>query len=131
MAEKREFLLGMCIGSAIGAAVALLYAPQAGEDTRDLIRQKTTDAKEKVTEVAGTVKQTVAEKADTVKSSATELMDKGRGFVESKKALVTAAVDAGKQAFTQKKSELEADVNEDLEATLGSSSSSNAGGSPA
>jgi len=39
MNEKRDFVVGVLVGSAIGAAVALLYAPQPGDVTRDQIKK--------------------------------------------------------------------------------------------
>jgi len=171
MAEKREFLLGMLMGSAIGAAVALLYAPQAGDDTRDLLRQKAGEAKEKAADLAGGVKTTVVESAeaakarvadvadtvktrvtdaagtvrervgdvtdsvkgkvggvaDTVATSTREMIDRGRNVVETKKAQVTAAVEAGKQAYDQKRTELEADVQQDLDNGVATSSPAGSG----
>ena len=35
------FFAGLLLGGALGAALALLYAPQRGEETQDLLRQKT------------------------------------------------------------------------------------------
>jgi gas vesicle protein len=139
MSEKRDFVVGMLVGSAIGAAVALLYAPQPGDATRDMIKQKAgeakdragelaTTAKEKAGTVAGTISSTVTDKAgtvrdsamgmvDQVKSTAQDLVDKGRSLVETKKGQVAAAVDAGKQAYQEKRTELESDVLEDTEGT--------------
>ena len=37
MADSRDFLIGVLVGSAIGAAAALLYAPQSGTETRQLL----------------------------------------------------------------------------------------------
>jgi gas vesicle protein len=122
MTQKKEFVLGMLIGSAVGAAVALLYAPQGGTDTRDLIRHKTGEAKEKVAGVATNVKQTVVEKADHLKSTTHDLVDKGRGYVETKKSQITAAVDAGKEAYTRKKDELQSEVAESTDVSLSGSS---------
>lgn len=124
--QKKEFVLGMLIGSAVGAAVALLYAPQGGSDTRELIRHKGVETKEKVAGVAGNVKQTVTEKADHVRASTHDLVDKGKGFVEAKKSQITAAMDAGKEAYTRKKEELQSEVAESTDATL-SGSFSNGG----
>ena len=151
MNEKRDFVLGMLVGSAIGAAVALLYAPQTGDVTRDMIKQKAgeakdkagelaTTAKEKATTVAGNLSSTVSEKASTVresamgvvdqvKSTAQDAMGRARNLVETKTDQVAAAVDAGKQAYQEKRNELEADVQEDLDtasAALGSSGSTSA-----
>jgi gas vesicle protein len=146
MTEKRDFVLGMLVGSAIGAAVALLYAPQPGDMTRDMIKQKAgeakdragelaTTARDKASTVAGTISSTVTEKTtaardsashmvDQVKSTAQELVDRGRTLVETKKEQVAAAVEAGKQAYQEKRTELEADVQEDLEAPSAASGSS-------
>lgn len=33
------FLLGVASGALLGAALAILYAPQTGEETRDMIRR--------------------------------------------------------------------------------------------
>jgi gas vesicle protein len=147
MSEKRDFVVGMLVGSAIGAAVALLYAPQPGDATRDLIKTKAGEAKDKAGELASTAREkattaasnigsTVSEKAagvrdsattmvSQVKSSAQDLIVKGRSVIETKKDQMAAAVDAGKQAYQDKKSELEAEVQDDLEASpaLGSAGS--------
>jgi gas vesicle protein len=122
MSQKKEFVMGMLIGSAVGAAVAILYAPQGGTDTRELIRHKGTEAKEKVTEVASNVKSTVGQKADQIRTTTHDLVDKGKGFVETKKSQITAAVDAGKEAYTRKKEELQSEVGEATESALSGSS---------
>lgn len=144
MSEKRDFVVGMLVGSAIGAAVALLYAPQPGDATRDMIKQKAGEAKDRAGElastakekagtVAGTISSTVTEKAgtvrdsalgvvDQVKSTAQDLVDKGRNLVETKKGQVAAAVDAGKQAYQEKRTELESDVHDDTEGMPASAS---------
>ena len=35
------FFAGLLLGGALGALLAILYAPQGGDQTRDLIKQKT------------------------------------------------------------------------------------------
>lgn len=40
MGNARSFTVGLVLGALIGAGVALLVAPQSGEDTRRLIRKK-------------------------------------------------------------------------------------------
>jgi gas vesicle protein len=126
MSQKKEFVVGMLIGSGVGAAAALLYAPQGGADTRELIRHKSEETKERVSGLATNVKQTVVEKADHVRSSTHDLVDRGKGFVETKKSQIGAAVDAGKEAYTRKKEELQTEVAESTDSTL-SGSSANGG----
>ncbi len=38
--SARGFAAGLVLGALIGAGMALLFAPQSGEDTRRLIRKK-------------------------------------------------------------------------------------------
>ncbi len=45
--EFGAFLSGFMIGGLVGAAVALLLAPQSGEETRTLIRDKSIEIKDK------------------------------------------------------------------------------------
>ena len=50
------FLTGFVIGGLVGAAVALLVAPQSGEDTRTMIMDKSIELKDKVGESAEELK---------------------------------------------------------------------------
>jgi gas vesicle protein len=56
------FFTGMVIGSLVGAATALLLAPQSGEETRALLRDKSIELKDKAVEY-GQDMQMRAEKA--------------------------------------------------------------------
>ena len=44
------FFTGMVIGSLVGAATALMLAPQSGEETRALLRDKSIELKDKAVE---------------------------------------------------------------------------------
>jgi len=44
------FLVGFVVGGLVGAAVALLFAPQSGEETRAYIRDKSIELKDKAVE---------------------------------------------------------------------------------
>ena len=44
------FLAGFVIGGLVGAAVAMLMAPQSGEETRTLIKEKSIELKDRATE---------------------------------------------------------------------------------
>jgi gas vesicle protein len=57
-----SFLAGMIIGGLVGAAAAMLMAPQSGEETRALIRDKGIELKDKAVDV-GQDMQLRAEKA--------------------------------------------------------------------
>jgi len=82
--NKSDFLVGLLIGGALGAALALLYAPSSGEETREKLKKKgdelkdvTTDtydkAKTRATEVGGQLKEKTTTLASTVKESASSV----------------------------------------------------------
>jgi gas vesicle protein len=50
-----SFLAGFVIGGLIGAGVALLMAPQSGEETRALIADKSIELRDRAAETAGDV----------------------------------------------------------------------------
>ncbi len=45
------FFAGMVIGGLVGAAAAMLLAPQSGEETRAMIRDKSIELKDKAVDV--------------------------------------------------------------------------------
>lgn len=113
------FLLGLIIGGALGAALALLYAPQRGEDTRGFVAQKSNEyasaAKSKTSEMADALRQNAAsigDKAgdvvDSLKSKAGDVSSRASDMVSSVKDTAQTAINQGKEAFNQKKHELEA-----------------------
>jgi gas vesicle protein len=71
-----SFGIGLLSGAIIGGAIALLYAPKTGKETRQLI-------KDKATEVVGTVKEKTGGVIDTVKGAASEASRKGQAAVQA------------------------------------------------
>ncbi len=61
------FGIGLLSGAVIGGVIALLYAPKTGKETRQLIKDKTT-------EVVDSVKDKTTEVVDAVKDKTIEVM---------------------------------------------------------
>ena len=79
MAEKDEFgafLLGFIIGGLTGAAVSLLMAPQTGEETREILKDRAIELRDKASETAQTAAQQVSSTASEVRSRAGDLSGK-------------------------------------------------------
>jgi len=57
----RSFAVGLLLGALVGAGVALLFAPQSGEETRRLIRKRSrrfaNEARDKVDDFKDSVKK--------------------------------------------------------------------------
>ena len=47
------FVIGLVVGGITGAMLALLFAPQSGEETRTVIKEKAIELKDKTSETVG------------------------------------------------------------------------------
>jgi len=72
--------------------VALLFAPRSGRETRDLIAQKAAEGRDRVASTSRTMSDRV-----------TNYIDKGKEVVTSQKEQISAAIEAGKQAYREEK----------------------------
>ncbi len=79
-------------GLGIGAILALLFAPRTGEETRDLIGRKADESREYVTT-----------KGKELRQQAEELVEKAKDMVSQQKEQLSAALEAGKQAYQEEK----------------------------
>jgi gas vesicle protein len=66
--DAGNFFTGMVIGAVIGLAVGFLFAPQSGEETRQLIKEKAVMAREKAAEIKDKVKKASADIKDKLQS---------------------------------------------------------------
>lgn len=81
MAERDEFsafLIGFIIGGLTGAAISLIMAPQSGEETRELLKDRAIELRDKAQETAQTVGDQVGNRASDVRSRAGDLAGKAR-----------------------------------------------------
>ena len=74
-----SMMIAFVVGALTGAAVALLFAPASGEETREFLGKKARESKDK----------------------ALEAMDQGREYYARQRENLTTAVDRGREAFQQ------------------------------
>jgi gas vesicle protein len=74
-----NFMVAFVMGALTGAAVALLFAPASGEETREYLGQKAREGKAK----------------------ARDAMDQGREYYNSQRDNIATAVERGRDAFNQ------------------------------
>ena len=67
------FLAGFVIGGMVGAAVALLLAPQSGEETRTIIHDRSIELKDKAVEKAEAARMKAEAAAAEARARADEL----------------------------------------------------------
>ena len=75
------YVAAFAIGALVGAGIALLYAPQSGKETRELLAQRARD----------------------IKAKAGDAVDGVKEMVQEKKAEIVAAFEAGKQAMREER----------------------------
>jgi len=80
------------LGAFVGAATALLLAPRSGEETRKYLAGKT---RERV--------DYLSKQGRDLADKATSYVEKGKGYVEQQRDQLTAAFEAGKQAYKEEK----------------------------
>jgi gas vesicle protein len=97
------FLSGVIIGGLVGAAAALLLAPQSGEETRGFIRDKSIELRDRASETAEEARLRAGE-------IATRVSERGHQIYDEQRERVTKAIDAGKNAAMRKKSEVTGDM---------------------
>lgn len=82
-----SFLISLVMGSLIGAGVALLMAPQSGDRTRALIKDKSSELRDKALETAETTRdragKTLEDISQTTRKRANDLMKRGQNLVGS------------------------------------------------
>ncbi len=69
------FLIGFVVGGVAGAVAALLLAPQSGEETRALIRDKSIELRDKAAEQAEMVSTRASELAEEARMRGKEAID--------------------------------------------------------
>ena len=83
--EKSDRLVWFLTGAALGAAVALLYAPQSGRDTRRFISKKAKHGNEAFADVSREAidkGRELFEKGRKMADDAADLFERGRRLVE-------------------------------------------------
>jgi len=100
------------IGVAIGAAAALLLAPQSGAATRRDLRRGARRAKRAARHMAGDIQTRVSDTFEQARGRVEQGIDTARQAIDLKKRQVTRAMEAGRAAAQQAREELERRIAE-------------------
>ncbi len=89
--EFGAFLIGFVVGGLTGAVVALLFAPQSGEETRTYIKEKSIELRDKAAEQAELVASKAEKLAEDAKVRGKEAIEGVKKAVAKKKPAEPAA----------------------------------------
>ena len=100
MSEDRGYsgasiVLGFILGGALGASLTLLFAPESGRRTRERLRDLASDVRDKTIDVS-----------EEIRDKAEDAIERGREVFEEKKTILSAAVQAGKEAMQRERERL-------------------------
>ena len=109
-------------GLAIGAVLALLFAPQSGAETRDGIRRGVKRVQKTATDIADDVQERVGDAYESAREQVETRIESARNAIELRKQQVTRAVEAGREAAQQARADLERRIAESKGVQPGSSS---------
>jgi gas vesicle protein len=88
--SKVSFFL---VGLGIGALVGILFAPKSGEETREYLSNRADEGREYA-----------QKKARELRERAEDLIERSKEIMSRQKDSISAAVDAGKDAYVKEKS---------------------------
>ena len=97
----------LLIGGGIGAILALLFAPKSGTELRGDIADVTRKGIDKSREGARYVGDKAGEYYGAVREKATDWVGTARDTASQKRGQFSAAIEAGKQAYTEEKRKTE------------------------
>jgi gas vesicle protein len=86
--DSGNSFLWFLAGLGLGAVAGVLYAPRSGDETRDALRSKAEEGRERI-----------RHHAREAKSQASDWVDRGRDVLSQQKDQFRAAYDAGRQAY--------------------------------
>ncbi len=92
-------ILSFLLGGLTGAALAILFAPRAGTETRELLGERIREG----TERGRDLREQVVGRGREIYGEASGYVEKQRGDLGQQKDRLTAAVEAGKQAYREEK----------------------------
>jgi gas vesicle protein len=92
-------ILSFMLGALSGAALAMLFAPRSGRETREMLGEKLKETAERSRRLS----EQAVEKGREVAEEAGGYVERQREALERRRDRLAAAVEAGRQAFKDEK----------------------------
>lgn len=104
--ETKKVALAFLIGGLIGAGIALLYAPQAGSETRKDIAKTAKKLKRKTVELVDDTIDSLNDLVENVKDVTSDVVERSVELSESAKKEILRAYDQGQKMIAKQKDKL-------------------------
>lgn len=91
------------LGGAVGAVVALLYAPRSGEETREEIRNAYERSRSRLGDLQTDVADRIARLVDEIQEKSSELLASGKAMAEERRKDLQAALAIAKKALDEER----------------------------
>jgi gas vesicle protein len=88
MAEESSKFSYFAFGLGLGLAVGVLFAPKSGDETREYLRARADESKDYL-----------RQRGDELRDQAGDVLERGKTALNKQRDHLTAAVEAGKQAY--------------------------------
>lgn len=106
MSEDRNgasgVILSFLLGGLAGAALAILFAPRSGKETRDMLGEKVREGAERGREF----REKAVSRGREILDDAGEYLEKHKETLEKRRDRLAAAVEAGRQAYRDEKEKM-------------------------
>jgi gas vesicle protein len=106
MASSGDKFIYFLMGGFIGASVAVLLAPKSGEETRRFLEDKYKEGTDQFGEKTQEGRDFFSDKSRAVVERVGETIERGKETIQQQKEQVTAAFEAGAQAYENEKRKL-------------------------
>jgi gas vesicle protein len=95
-------VLSFLLGALSGAALAILFAPRSGRETREMLGERLRETAERGRRLG----EQVVEKGRAAAEDASGYLDRQREALEKRRDRLAAAVEAGRQAYRDEKEKM-------------------------
>ena len=95
-------ILSFLLGGLTGAALAILFAPRSGEETREMLGGKLREGADR----GRKLRDRAAARGREILEDASDYVENQREALEKRRDRLSAAVDAGRQAFRDEKDKM-------------------------
>ncbi|MGE0454705.1 MAG: YtxH domain-containing protein [Vicinamibacteria bacterium] len=95
-------ILSFLLGGLAGAALAILFAPRSGKETRDMLGEKVREGAERGREF----REKAVSRGREMLDDAGDYLEKHKETLEKRRDRLAAAVEAGRQAYRDEKEKM-------------------------